>query len=83
MGAAWGLARPVEPSPPDHFDAWLHRLVVNACYAEARGDRRWAARVRVMSLDNPIDPDVVRFVAARDELEAAGCHGNTARWSRK
>ena len=36
---------------PDHFDAWLHRLVVNACYAEARGERRWAARVRVMSLD--------------------------------
>ena len=25
---------------PDRFDAWLHRLVVNACYAEARSERR-------------------------------------------
>jgi RNA polymerase sigma-70 factor (ECF subfamily) len=55
----------------DRFDAWLHRLVVNACYAEARGERRWAARVRVLSLDTPVDPDVARSVVARDELEAA------------
>ena len=38
---------------PDRFDAWLHRLVVNACYAEARGQRRWAARVRVLEMDPP------------------------------
>src|SRR6476646_8076150 len=25
---------------PDRFDAWLHRLVVNACYTEARRQRR-------------------------------------------
>ena len=56
---------------PERFDAWLHRLVVNACYAEARGERRWAARVRVMSLDTRIDPDVARSVAERDELEVA------------
>ena len=55
----------------DRFDAWLHRLVVNACYAEARGERRWAARVRVLSLDDQTDQDVARSVAARDELEAA------------
>jgi RNA polymerase sigma-70 factor (ECF subfamily) len=53
------------------FDAWLHRLVVNACYAEARGERRWAARVRVLPIDAPVDPDVARVVADRDELEAA------------
>ena len=56
---------------PLRFDAWLHRLVVNACYAEARDERRWAARVRVMSLETPTDPDVARSVARRDELEAA------------
>ncbi len=28
---------------PGRFDAWLHRLVVNACYAEARSARRWRA----------------------------------------
>jgi RNA polymerase sigma-70 factor (ECF subfamily) len=56
---------------PDRFDAWLHRLVVNACYAEARSERRWAARVRVMSFESPTDPDVARSVVARDELESA------------
>jgi len=32
----------------DRFDAWLHRLVVNACYVEARSERRQVARVRVL-----------------------------------
>jgi RNA polymerase sigma-70 factor, ECF subfamily len=53
------------------FEAWLHRLVVNACYAEARSERRWVARVRVISRDPSIEPDVARSVAARDELEVA------------
>jgi RNA polymerase sigma-70 factor (ECF subfamily) len=56
---------------PDRFDAWLHRLVVHACYAEARGQRRWAARVRVLQVDPPTSPDVARSVAARDDLEHA------------
>lgn len=55
----------------ERFDAWLHRLVVNACYAEARGDRRWTARVRVITSEPPIVPDVARSVADRDELEIA------------
>ena len=48
---------------PDRFDAWLHRLVVNACYAEARGERRWTARVRLLTTDPPVSPDVARSVA--------------------
>lgn len=57
---------------PDRFDAWLHRLVVNACYAEARGQRRWVARVRVLEMDGlPMSPDVARGVAARDDLDRA------------
>ena len=56
---------------PDRFDAWLHRLVVNACYTEARGQRRWAARVRVLQIDPPTSPDVARSVAARDDLDYA------------
>ena len=56
---------------PERFDAWLHRLVVNACYMEARGTRRWAARVQIMALETPADADVARSVAARDELEGA------------
>jgi RNA polymerase sigma-70 factor (ECF subfamily) len=56
---------------PDRFEAWLHRLVVHACYAEARSDRRWVARVRVIPHDISLEPDVARSVAARDELEGA------------
>ncbi len=56
---------------PERFDAWLHRLVVNACYQEARGERRWTARVRVISTDASLEPDVARSVVARDELEGA------------
>ena len=53
------------------FDAWLRRLVVNACYAEARSDRRWVARVRAIPTDISLEPDVARSVATRDELEDA------------
>ena len=56
---------------PNRFDAWLTKLVVNACYAEARSERRWTARVRLIPLDLPIEPDIGRSVAARDELEHA------------
>lgn len=56
---------------PERFDAWLHRLVVHACYAEARGTRRWnSARVRVLPL-NYIDPDPASSVADRELLEDA------------
>jgi RNA polymerase sigma-70 factor, ECF subfamily len=50
------------------FDAWLHRLVVHACYAEARTERRWVARVRaIQAPDSAADhaPEVVE----RDSLE--------------
>ena len=53
----------------DRFDAWLHRLVVNACYDAARSEKRWNARVRLISNDLSLEPDVARSVVARDELE--------------
>ena len=56
---------------PERFDAWLHRLVVHACYAEARTERRWVARVRVLSNHTQLESDVAHSVAARDELEGA------------
>ena len=56
---------------PGRFDAWLAKLVVNACYMEARSERRWTAKVRVIALDPPVEPDIARSVASRDELEHA------------
>ena len=54
----------------DRFDAWLHKLVVNACYVESRSERRWVARVRVLRAE-PEGVDIARGVVARDELETA------------
>jgi RNA polymerase sigma-70 factor, ECF subfamily len=56
---------------PDRFEAWLYRLVVHACYAESRTERRWTARLRVIPNDTSLEPDMARSVAARDELEGA------------
>src|SRR3954454_2254943 len=41
----------------DRFDAWLHRLLVNACYRESRRTRRWAANIRVLPTDDSTEPD--------------------------
>ena len=55
----------------EKFDAWLHRLVVHACYAEARRERRWTAAVRAFPTEHPTLPDTAISVADRDELERA------------
>ncbi len=54
----------------DRFDAWLHRLLVHACYREARRSRRWAANVRVLPIDGPSASDAgLASVVVRDQLE--------------
>jgi RNA polymerase sigma-70 factor (ECF subfamily) len=56
---------------PEKFDAWLHRIVVQACYLESRGDRRWTARVRLLSVVPPNSPDIAKSVVDRDALDHA------------
>lgn len=53
----------------ERFDAWLRRLLVHACYREARRGRPWAANVRVLPLDQPDRGDDYGSVDARDQLE--------------
>ena len=53
----------------DRFDAWLRRLLVHACYREARRGRRWAANVRVLPLEEPGVADDYATVVERDQLE--------------
>ncbi len=36
---------------PDRFDAWLYRLVVNACADQGRQLRRWSQQVRPLPLE--------------------------------
>ena len=56
---------------PDRFEAWVRRLLVHACYAEARRRRTWAANVRVLPVDGPAAPDMLVSVADRDALDRA------------
>jgi RNA polymerase sigma-70 factor (ECF subfamily) len=53
---------------PERFDAWLYRLVVNACADEGRHQRRWSAEVRMIRSE-PITEDSVVALANRDQLE--------------
>jgi RNA polymerase sigma-70 factor (ECF subfamily) len=54
---------------PDRFDAWLHRLLVNACIDEARRLRRHRFDVDLTSLSVPSIVDDVSAVEDRDRLE--------------
>ncbi|HVL54800.1 MAG TPA: RNA polymerase sigma factor [Vitreimonas sp.] len=53
---------------PDRFDAWLHRLVVNACADQGRQLRRWSQQVRPLRLDTSVSDDA-DAVADREQLE--------------
>jgi RNA polymerase sigma-70 factor (ECF subfamily) len=54
---------------PDRFEAWLQRLLVNACYAEARRWRTWNANVRVLSMDRSTGVDESMQLEQRDRVE--------------
>ena len=54
---------------PARFDAWSYRLLVRACYAEARRTRRWAPNLRLLPADEPMAADGTSSVIDRDQLE--------------
>lgn len=54
---------------PDRFEVWLHRLLVNACYEEARRHRRWTTHIRTLPVDGPETSDSTVTVAERDALD--------------
>jgi RNA polymerase sigma-70 factor (ECF subfamily) len=56
---------------PDRFDAWLRRLVVNACLDIARRRRRRAFEVDLSPLDAAFHGDIAGGVADRDQLDQA------------
>ena len=53
---------------PDRFEAWLHRLLVNACYAESNRHRKQSLKV-VQAGPGPSASDDYLSVNDRDELE--------------
>src|SRR6187401_2010469 len=55
---------------PDRFDAWLHRLLVNACIDEIRRVRRRHLDVDITDLSTPpAIADATSTTADRDQLE--------------
>jgi RNA polymerase sigma-70 factor (ECF subfamily) len=57
---------------PDRFDAWLRRLLVNACIDEIRRVRRRRLDVDITDLSNPpAIADAASALADRDQLERA------------
>jgi RNA polymerase sigma-70 factor (ECF subfamily) len=56
---------------PEKFEAWIHRILVHACYDESQRARPWTASVRVLPMNGPSTPDASDDVANRDELERA------------
>src|SRR5262245_11956720 len=54
---------------PDRFDAWLRRLLVNACHNETRRARRRSLEIRVLPVERASGRDATLDLADRDELE--------------
>ena len=54
---------------PDRFDAWLRRLLVRSCIAEAQRERRLVATIRVLPNELPSGTDDYLSVVDRDELD--------------
>ena len=56
---------------PARFEPWLHRILTNACYAEARRRTRWSGGVRAIPAVESTGPDDYLTVDDRDLLERA------------
>ncbi|HEY7463675.1 MAG TPA: sigma-70 family RNA polymerase sigma factor [Candidatus Limnocylindria bacterium] len=54
---------------PDRFDAWLRRLLVNACRDEGRRQRRRRPEMQLLPTHEPMVPDTSGQLADRDALE--------------
>lgn len=53
---------------PGRFEAWSYRLLVHACYAEGRRERRLAPNLRILRIDQGADGGL-GSVVDRDQLE--------------
>jgi RNA polymerase sigma factor (sigma-70 family) len=56
---------------PDRFEPWLHRILTHECHAEARRRTRFSATIRVLSIEEAVEPTDLSTVNDRDEIERA------------
>jgi RNA polymerase sigma factor (sigma-70 family) len=64
--AAWRDIRTLRD--PERFEQWLHRILINKCYAEVRQRRRHSANVRLLNSHDGEARDIVS-IHDRDQLE--------------
>jgi RNA polymerase sigma-70 factor (ECF subfamily) len=55
----------------DRFEGWAFRILVNACYADAPRNRRWASTIRLLPIELASGVDDIQNFSDRDELETA------------
>ena len=67
--SAWSELRTLRDS--DRFEPWLHRILTNECYAEARRRRRWSAQARLLPMPNQAESGDIAAVNNRDQLDRA------------
>lgn len=68
--AAWRDLRRLRDS--DRFVPWLHRILINECYAEARRRRRHTANIRLLPRgDESVNPTDILTVNDRDQIDRA------------
>lgn len=56
---------------PSRYEAWIHRLLVRRCYAEAKHQRNSPTSGPTLLESDPAPGDDYRAVEVRDELERA------------
>ncbi len=66
---AWRELRTLRDS--DRFEPWLHRILTNECYAEARRRRRWSAQIRLLPMQREPESGEIMTVNDRDQLDRA------------
>ncbi len=66
---AWRQIRALRD--PSRFEPWLHRILTNACYAEARRRTRWYEGPRILPAADASGTDEYLTVDDRDLLERA------------
>lgn len=68
--AAWRDLRSLRDA--DRFEPWVHRILINECYAEARRRRRHSANIRLLPrADESVNPTEILTVNDRDQIDRA------------
>ena len=55
----------------ERFEAWIHRILVHACYDESQRTRSWRGSVIALPIELAGEIDETSQIADRDELERA------------